>query len=55
MKKEFQYMNRDEKIKLLQKTAESFVDKESYTRQKFIGLFLLQKLYDEIRECSFKV
>ncbi|WP_273406240.1 hypothetical protein [Clostridium sp. AF02-29] len=39
MKKEFQYMNRDEKIKLLQKTAESFVDKESYTRQKFIGLF----------------
>ena len=39
MKKEFQYMNRDEKIKLLQKTAESFVDKESYTRQKFIALF----------------
>ena len=39
MKKEYQYMNRDEKIKLLQKTAESFVDKESYTRQKFIGLF----------------
>lgn len=39
MKKEFKYMNRDEKIKLLQKTAESFVDKESYTRQKFIALF----------------
>ena len=39
MKKEFQYMNRDEKIKLLQKTAESFVDKDSYTRQKFIALF----------------